>query len=164
MWLYSIVALFFNPLLAQFDAGQPTTLLAALLAAFTALVGLVVWIVKKMLDSTIPNLQTTFAKTLADLQTTYSSSLEKQQTAFSEALGRQETAGATLIGNLQRNYREDSNAEREFFRQELGTMRGNFLAAYSATAKTIESNQDSIFRIREQIEQMLREKSGKNHA
>jgi hypothetical protein len=46
------------------DNGARLTAAAALVAAFTTLIGLVVWIVRKMLETTIPGMQTSFQQSL----------------------------------------------------------------------------------------------------
>lgn len=69
--------------------STPTTAVGALIAGFSMLTGLMVWIVKRLLDTTIPTMQTGFQSALDRQQQSFERLLKESQESFRAGLMEQ---------------------------------------------------------------------------
>jgi len=145
--------------------GTPTTAIGALVAGFTAMTGLMVWIVKRLLDTTIPGMQTAFQTVM-----------DRQQTGFQTAQDRQQVVYQTAQDNFsklnqaaQAEYRKDLQTiidsfakecqamrtlfetrtaqEREFFDKELNLIMSEVRTDRAAAITSISTNQAALLKI-----------------
>ncbi len=111
-----------------------TAAISVLATGFTAMLGLMAWVLKRLLDTTIPQQQAAFVTAMdkaataftegADKAATASASAsEKQRDAFTTSLERQlktfENAQANfqrIVEQIQASHKDDMDRERVFYR------------------------------------------------
>ena len=71
-----------HALIAEDTLNQPTTIIGALVGGFTLMTALMAWVVKHLLDTTVPNMQNNFQTTMSGQKDTFEKSLADQQKLF----------------------------------------------------------------------------------
>ncbi len=100
-----------------------TAAISVLATGFTAMLGLMAWVLKRLLDTTIPQQQATFVTAMDKAATAFASASDKQREAFTTSLERQlktfENAQANfqkVVEQTQTAHKDDMDRERAFYR------------------------------------------------
>ena len=101
-WLNSI-----STLLAQtVDASTPTSVVTAIVVAFGSVVGLVVWIVRRLFDVTLPEQQKLFQHELTTTRDFFAEQIKTERIFFSQMLERiiadTKSAHADVLARLEK--------------------------------------------------------------
>lgn len=155
---------------AEGVGGVPTTAMGALIVGFVSMTGLMVWIVKRLLDTTVPGMQAAF-QTAQDRQATANqAALDRLLTSFQTAQNNfqkivernqdeckkerlEQIAMLTADGNATRKvYEEKSAAEREFFQKTIEMMMTTFERDRQRAFASVETNQVAIRKVMDEME------------
>jgi hypothetical protein len=110
-------------------ATSPTTALGALIAGFMAMTGLMVWIVKRQMDTVIPQMQETFKQSQANLLNAHEKINERQ------LLSNETTSSRHL---------EHNERQREMHRIEVKELTTAFLTGINDLRTYFEKKIDSV--------------------
>lgn len=105
-------------IIAQDVSAAPTTVVGALIAGFVGMTGLMVWIVKRMLDTTIPTMQASFEQA----QKTFLDALTRQEASRQVSLDRQ---SETFLTALDKVNQQMAKAQAEY-KADLSTLTMSF--------------------------------------
>ena len=127
------------------DISEPITIVSAFVASFTALVGLFVWLLRRLVDKTIPEMQSNFSASQAELKRAFEVTLEK----------------------VMAQHREDATYAREMFKHEIGQERTlwekEFMAVNENVARialAVSDNQKILRSLQEsEIDRLRKEKT-----
>lgn len=146
---------------SQADMGSNTTVVGALTLGFTTMLGLMAWVLKRLLDTTIPQQQATFTAainklvdtTIPGLQETFTAGIDSQRNSFAEVLTKQRDTFAqahekqlvtfdtaqknfgVIVENTQKVYREELQHERVFYRELLTNQLTSLLSNFNEEQK-----------------------------
>lgn len=120
--------------------------IGVLAGGFTLMTGLMAWVLKRLLDVTIPSLQTTFSTALESQRATFTSSLERQLGSFQTAQDNFQK----IVEDCQKSYKDDMDKERAFYREIFKTAmtqfqsderedRAKFISSLSAIADRVKT-------------------------
>lgn len=157
IWNYSMLCILYASsyfILGQVDLGTPTTAIGALVTGFTAMTGLMVWIVKRLLDTTIPGMQTAFQTALDRQQTTFQTAQDNFAKMSKEAQAEYRKDLQAIIDSFMKEslamrtlFETRTTQEREFFDKELNMIMSEVRTDRAAAIASISTNQAALLKI-----------------